>query len=144
MGMNRDKFRNIVGGITTSEPKAPPAPPLPAEEPAIPATVKAQQAEAPTPAGKGPADEHKADHADDADTGEGRRFAKRGRPKGRKPDAATGTTRKVKVSLFLNEVIVNDLYEWAHADRMHPGEMFEAALKPFHEKEAKRRKGGKE
>ena len=50
---------------------------------------------------------------------------------------------KSKVSLFLDETIINDLYDWAHADRIHPGEMFEKALKPFHEKESKRRNAGK-
>ncbi len=72
------------------------------------------------------------------------RFAKRGRPKGRTTDEPTAKVRKVKVSLFLSEIIIKDLYDWAHEDRIHPGEMFERALKPFHEKEAKRRNGGKE
>jgi hypothetical protein len=144
MAMNRDKFRNIVGGITTPEPKGQPSQP-PAEEQSAPVPpTHVQQEEKPTRAGKEPVVADDAGHTDDAETGEARRFAKRGRPKGRKPETKTGNARKVKVSLFLSETIVNDLYEWAHADKMHPGEMFEAALKPFHEREAKRRKSGKE
>jgi hypothetical protein len=69
------------------------------------------------------------------------RFAKRGRPKGRKEDSAV-KERKVKVSLFLSEALVNDLYAWAHEDKMHPGAMFDRALRAFHEKEAKHRKAG--
>jgi hypothetical protein len=143
MAMNRDKFRNIVGGITTAEPKAPAVPPSPAEESAIPVANTTQPEKKPEPAGQGPDLAGNSDRNDEASSGDSRRFAKRGRPKGRKPDGATGSVRKIKVSLFLSEVIVNDLYEWAHDDKMHPGEMFEAALKPFHEREAKRRKGGK-
>jgi hypothetical protein len=81
--------------------------------------------------------------ADQDKPGESRRFAKRGRPKGRKEDVTSSKTHKVKVSLFLDEKLINDLYDWAHADKIHPGEMFERALKPFHERETKRRNGGK-
>jgi hypothetical protein len=139
MALNRDKFRKIVGGITTAtEPEQAPddVSPSPAVEVAKP--------EPPTPpAGQGGVSADANGPADQETTGESRRFAKRGRPKGRKEDEPTGKTRKVKVSLFLSEVLVNDLYDWAHADRIHPGEMFERALKPFHEKEAKRRNAGK-
>ena len=144
MAMNRDKFRNIVGGITTPETKPqalPPAQPTavaPHDEADTTATRET------VPAGEGTGDNDSGDGADHPPLADQRRFAKRGRPKGSKPPDQTGATRKVKVSLFLSEIIVNDLYEWAHADRMHPGEMFEAALKPFHERESKRRKGGKE
>lgn len=144
MAMNRDKFRNIVGGITTSEAKVSPSPPPVAEKPAPPVAMLATPEAGQEPAGQGPDTAGKGGQGDDATGGDSRRFAKRGRPKGSKPPGQIGTARKVKVSLFLSEIIVNDLYEWAHADKMHPGEMFEAALKPFHEREAKRRKAGKE
>jgi hypothetical protein len=134
MALNRDKFRKIVGGITTEAEAAPPVEPLsPAPE------VRAKPI--PPAEGQGIGIAGDAGKAGDDSIEASRRFAKRGRPKGRKEDDATVKTRKVKVSLFLNEEIVNDLYEWAHADKIHPGEMFERALKPFHEKEAKRRKG---
>lgn len=140
MALNRDKFRNIVGGITTPETK--PQPPKPAAP--EPEAVAPSEAATPEPAGQGSTAHDHASVTDHPATPDIRRFAKRGRPKGSKPAGQTGSARKVKVSLFLSEVIVNDLYEWAHADRMHPGEMFEAALKPFHERETKRRKAGKE
>ena len=140
MALNRDKFRRIVGGITTTaDPLDAPAEPIvkPVAEPA--------QAEAtPPPAGQG-AEPAEVSGADDQDrAGESRRFAKRGRPKGRKDDGASGKARKIKVSLFLDEKIINDLYDWAHADKIHPGEMFERALRPFHDRESKRRNAGKE
>ena len=144
MAMNRDKFRNIVGGITTPEQKAEPVSPIVTAEPApLPVNPPPVAAEVAT-AGQGASSAGHADLGDDTTGGERSRFAKRGRPKGSKQQGPAGTARKVKVSLFLSEVLVNDLYEWAHADRMHPGEMFELALKPFHERETKRRKGGKE
>lgn len=139
MALNRDKFRKIVGGITTApEPEE-----IASEEASTPPAAKVAPEPPQPPAGQGatPADANGADDQDRA--AESRRFAKRGRPKGRKDDAATSKTHKVKVSLFLDEKIINDLYEWAHADKIHPGEMFEKALKPFHEKESKRRNSGK-
>jgi hypothetical protein len=132
MGLNRDKFRNIVGGITTpKEADVPPAAEaIPQEAPSPPAGQGSD-----VTAGNGASGRVKAeDH---------RRFAKRGRPKARKDDEASAKGPKVKVSLFLSEDLVNDLYDWAHADRIHPGEMFERALRPFHDKEAKRRNAGK-
>jgi hypothetical protein len=139
MGMNRDKFRGIVGGITTPKPEAPPA-----ADTAAPAAEDPNAEPVPPPAGQGSAPAGENDPADEAKTGESRRFAKRGRPKGRKAEPPAAKGRKVKVSLFLSEVLVNDLYDWAHADKIHPGEMFERALKPFHERESKKRNGGKE
>ena len=139
MALNRDKFRNIVGGITTPQ----------AEEPvaavAAPSAVESAKPEKMPPAeGQGRQNIAEPAHDDGAKQVDMPRFAKRGRPKGRKDEPAASKGRKVKVSLFLSEVLVNDLYDWAHQDRMHPGEMFERALKPFHEKEAKRRNAGKE
>lgn len=126
MGLKRDKFRNIVGGITSQPQEDTPADMSP------PVVEQGSRAVETVPAAEAlPGTEH-------------HRFAKRGRPKGRKDDEAGSKGRKVKVSLFLSEIIVNDLYDWAHADKIHPGEMFERALKPFHEKESKRRNPGKE
>jgi hypothetical protein len=136
MGLNRDKFRKIVGGITTTEADTPIAEPLPSS--AAPTRPEAEQ----PPTGQGRAAKIEVDG--EASASDSRRFAKRGRPKGRRDDEAAGKTRKVKVSLFLSEALVNDLYNWAHEDRIHPGEMFELALKPFHERETKRRNAGKE
>jgi hypothetical protein len=139
MALNRDKFRKIVGGITTA-----PEPQEAAADAALPATADIAPAESKgAPAGQEPAARESNGADDQTGAGETRRFAKRGRPKGRKDDMAAAKTRKVRVSLFLDETIINDLYDWAHADRIHPGEMFEKALKPFHEKEAKRRNAGK-
>jgi len=53
--------------------------------------------------------------AGEAKIAEHRRFAQRGRPKGHKAELATGRARKVKISLYL--------------DRIHPGEMFDRALR---------------
>ncbi len=139
MALNRDKFRKIVGGITT------------ATEPQEVGTDEALKPEAeiatPEPThsttGQGTVPAERSDGNDQESTGENRRFAKRGRPKGRKDGVTTEKSRKVKVSLFLDEKMINDLYDWAHADKVHPGEMFEKALKPFHEKESKRRNAGK-
>ena len=128
MALNRDKFRKIVGGITTPESprstspgSADAAPPITTAPLSQPGHAGGEETPARVPA-----------------TSDYRRFAKRGRPKGSKDDAA-GKTRKVKVSLFLSEDLVNDLYDWAHADKIHPGEMFDRALKLFREQEAKRR-----
>ena len=143
MAMNREKFRNIVGGITTPDIRTEPAQPPPSEPAAPPVAPTPPPAE-PEPEGEGRRVADSPVAPDPAASGEIRRFARRGRPKGSKPPGQSGSERKVKVSLFLSETIVNDLYEWAHLDRMQPGEMFEAALKPFHEREAKRRKSGKE
>ena len=140
MALNRDKLRKIVGGITTTEtPESPEAPAADIETPAAAGQLKTM----PTAAGEERAPAHASPIAG-TDSEERRRFAKRGRPKGSRDEGPTAKTRKVKVSLFLSEVLVNDLYDWAHHDRIHPGEMFERALKPFHEKEAKRRNAGKE
>ncbi len=137
MALNRDKFRKIVGGITTAtEPQD-----SPADEDA---KLEAEGATPQPPAGQGAGSAEADGPANQERAEETRRFAKRGRPKGRKDNVATGKARKVKVSLFLDEKIINDLYEWAHADKVHPGEMFERALKPFHEKETKRRNAGKQ
>ena len=138
MGMNREKFRGIVGGITTPKTEA-----LPAADTTTPA-AEMPQAEPVPPAGQGSEPAGRNGPADEAKTDESRRFAKRGRPKGRKEDAPAAKGRKVKVSLFLSEILVNDLYDWAHADKIHPGELFVRALKPFHENELKRRNAGKE
>ncbi len=139
MALNRDKFRKIVGGITTSEAEEAPA------KPSVAPAGSTAKAEPPRPrAGQGVEAAGDNDPAGDVKAEEHRRFAKRGRPKGRKDDAPTAKARKVKVSLFLSEFLVNDFYDWAHDDKIHPGEMFEKALKPFHEKETKRRNGGKE
>jgi hypothetical protein len=127
MALNRDKFRRIVGGITTPESvEAIAAEPTPPAQP----VAEAEQMPAVEQGGESPVKSR---------PGESRRFAMRGRPKGQKDEQPTAKTRKVKVSLFLPEDLVNDLYDWAHADKIHPGEMFERALTPFHEKEAKRR-----
>jgi hypothetical protein len=140
MALNRDKLRKIVGGITTTE--TPESPETPAAD--IETLAAAAQPTTMAPAaGEGRAPAHASSIAG-TDGEDHRRFAKRGRPKGRRDEEPAAKTRKVKVSLFLSEVLVNDLYDWAHHDRIHPGEMFERALKPFHEKEAKRRNAGKE
>lgn len=137
MALNRNKLKNIVGGITT---------PTPQETPAKGELPEAVDSVAPEPpaAGQGgePADEKGP--ASQVTSGGHRRFAQRGRPKGSKDEPATGKNRKVKVSLYLSEALVNDLYDWAHADRVHPGEMFDRALRQFHDKEAKRRNAGTE
>jgi hypothetical protein len=140
MALNRDKIRNIVGGITTVEPPQETPPPEMLQPQAL--VIEAEQRSSGTGQGRRPPAQMD-DAGQEADAGEHRRFAKRGRPKGKKDDVTNGKGRKVKVSLFLSEVLVNDLYDWAHADRVHPGEMFERALKPFHEREAKRRNAGK-
>jgi hypothetical protein len=127
MALNRDKFRRIVGGITT--PESVEAIADESTQPAQP-VAEAEQMPVVEPGGESPVKSR---------PGESRRFAMRGRPKGQKDEQPTAKTRKVKVSLFLPEDLVNDLYDWAHADKIHPGEMFERALTPFHEKEAKRR-----
>ena len=127
MGLKRDKFRGIVGGITSQPEEEAPAPTttMPMVKQGVPEPDNASAVPAST----------ETEH---------HRFAKRGRPKGGRIDLPSSKGRKVKVSLFLSETIVNDLYDWAYADKIHPGEMFERALKPFHEKEAKRRNPGKE
>jgi hypothetical protein len=135
MALNRDKLKNIVGGITTPTPQGAP---VRAEPPKASGTWAEPEPPAAGQVGE-PADENGA--AGEAKNGASRRFAQRGRPKGSKSELA-GKTRKVKVSLYLSEAIVNDLYEWAHADRVHPGEMFDRALRQFHEREAKRRNAG--
>ena len=139
MALNRDKFRKIVGGITTAtEPQE-----ATADETLKPEAEEAT-AETPEPAtGQGTAPAEPIGVNDQDRAGGIRRFAKRGRPKGRKDGDTTEKSRKVKVSLFLDEKMINDLYDWAHADKVHPGEMFEKALKPFHERESKRRNAGK-
>jgi len=145
MALNRDKFRKIVGGITTAEPQEPPS-----LEPAVSdAAATSASPVQPSPSVEqeraATLPERRAEkEAATAEASEHRRFAKRGRPKGTKETGTNGKAHKVKVSLFLSEVLVNDLYEWAHTDKIHPGEMFERALKPFHEREAKRRNTGKE
>jgi hypothetical protein len=139
MALNRDKFRKIVGGITTPEKEE-----VSEDENATPAPAAAKAEPPQAAAGQGVEAAGTNGPADDTTMEEHRRFAKRGRPKARKDDAASGKTRKVKVSLFLSEYLINDFYEWAHEDKIHPGEMFEKALRPFHEKETKRRKAGKE
>jgi hypothetical protein len=135
MGLNRDKFRKIVGGITTELAEEPVTEAAPAE---------LTQHEQPPLTGQGTEAAVRNASVDMVKGEESPRFAKRGRPKGRKVDDPATKVRKVKVSLFLSESIIKDLYDWAHEDRIHPGEMFERALKPFHEKETKRRNGGKE
>lgn len=139
MALNRDKFRKIVGGITTAEPEenavAAPEPKVEEVPTLAPSELPSAEQGVNTVSGSGSVHPVKPE--------DNRRFAKRGRPKGAKPDDASAKGKKVKVSLFLSEVLVNDLYDWAHDDRIHPGEMFERALKPFHEREAKRRNAGK-
>jgi hypothetical protein len=129
MGLNRDKFRKIVGGITTPEVVE-----TNAAESIQPAQADAEAEQTPA-VGRGSESPVKSRPEDR------RRFAMRGRPKGQKDEPPATKTRKVKVSLFLPEDLVNDLYDWAHDDKIHPGEMFERALTPFHEREAKRRAG---
>ena len=133
MALNRDKFRKIVGGITTQAESEEVATASPVAD-APPTEVPPGRRDRPSPLSA----------ADEARTEDRRRFAKRGRPKGRRDNPPTAKTRKVKVSLFLSEPLVNDFYDWAHDDRIHPGEMFERALKPFHERETKRRNAGTE
>lgn len=141
MALNRDKFRKIVGGITTSETEQ-----AAADESNQPAEPEVGQAppSVSEPAGQGKDSAKHNGPDEEADAADHRRFAKRGRPKGRKDAEPLAKGRKVKVSLFLSESIVNDLYDWAHADKIHPGEMFERALKPFHERETKRRNAVRE
>src|SRR4051812_4541298 len=134
MALNRDKFRKIVVGLTTpAEPELRESP----VEPERPGPEIATPKEQPQPAERGRGDAEST--ADDA-----RRFARRGRPKASKETPRGDKTRKVKVSLFLPEGLVNDLYSWAYDDKIQPGEMFERGLKPFHEREAKRRNAGRE
>lgn len=140
MALNRDKYRKIVGGITTTEAEA-----SAANETTQPPAEHHEPEKLPQPAvGQGSDQTGGNDFSEPVASPDHRRFAMRGRPKGRKDAAPASKARKVKVSLFLSEYLINDFYDWAHEDKMQPGEMIEKALKPFHEKEAKRRKGGKE
>src|SRR3954469_18941355 len=100
MALNRDKFRNIVGGITT-----PKAEEMPAPRDVTP-TAAAQAEQQHLPAGQGGEPAGRNSPAGEAKTGESRRFAQRGRPKGRKAETSDAKGRKVKVSLFLSEVLV--------------------------------------
>ena len=131
MALNRDKFRKIVGGITT--PESVEAIAAESTQPAQP-VAEAEQRPVVERGGESPVKSQSDDR---------RRFAMCGRPKGQKDEQSAVKTRKVKVSLFLPEDLVNDLYDWAHADKIQPGEMFERALTPFHEREAKRRNAGR-
>ena len=82
MALNRDKFRKIVGGITTAEPPEPPSADI--EQ----AGTAAQTDTMPLPAGQGSGPARASAADDEADTGEQRRFAMRGRPKGRKEETS--------------------------------------------------------
>lgn len=138
MALNRNKLKNIVGGITSPGPQQTPAhvePPNPGAVSQAAETPAAGQGSEPVAANEKPAEVGNSGH---------RRFAQRGRPKGSRDDAPMSKARKVKVSLYLSETLVNDLYEWAHADRVHPGEIFDRALRQFHDREAKRRNAGTE
>jgi hypothetical protein len=139
MALNRDKFRKIVGGITTAaDPEEAPAEQT-AKAPAMPAEPEAP----PLPAGQGVQPAVDNGPAEQEKPANNRRFAMRGRPKGRKHDTPEGKARKVKVSLFLDEQIINDIYDWALAEKMNPGDYLDRILRPFHEKESKRRNAGK-
>ena len=138
MALNSSKFRNIVGGITTP---VEPATPQPAAEEIQP-PVAPELMVPPLPE-QGRAGEASPTEPARRAQPEGKRFARTGRPKGRKTDAAA-KTNKVKVSLFLDEQLVNELYDWAHQDRMHPGELFDKALRSYRDREAKKRNGGTE
>src|SRR4051794_31010529 len=108
MALNRDKFRKIVGGITTpAEPELRESP----VEPERPELEIATPKERPQPAERGRGDA-------ESTAGDARRFAKRGRPKAKKESAGGDKIRKVKVSLFLHEDLVNDLYAWAYDDKI--------------------------
>ena len=92
MALNRDKFRKIVGGITTA-PELQEA----AADTTLQATPVATSAEPiSVVVGQGAAAVEVNSADDQAGAGESRRFAKRGRPKGRREDVATAKTRKVK------------------------------------------------
>ena len=133
MGLDRSKFKNIVGGITTpialEAPTAAPAP-----EPIPPQPEPAQE----TPAGQGGAAAEPASKVEKTPTAPAKRFAKTGRPKGQ----ATGKSTKTKVSLFIDKTLIDELYDWAYQDRIQPGELFERALRAFRDREAKRRNSG--
>jgi hypothetical protein len=143
MAMNRDKFRNIVGGITTPEIKPETSPPALPAHPAVSDAPVSAPVERPAVKGQGIESNGPVVSSDESVASDTRRFAKRGRPKGRKTASATDKIQKVKVSLFIDESITNDLYEWAHQDKLHPGEMFDQALRFFHKHEKKRRNAEK-
>jgi hypothetical protein len=144
MAMNRDKFRNIVGGITTPEARPAPLPPASSVDSAVAAAPVSEPVGHSHAKGQGSETNGPAVSSDDTTGSDTRRFAKRGRPKGRKTASTAEKIQKVKVSLFIDESITNDLYEWAHQDKLHPGEMFDQALRYFHKHEKKRRNAEKE
>jgi hypothetical protein len=104
MALNRDKFRRIVGGITTAtEPEE--APP----EESSPPIAKGETLQSPQqPAGQSMDSGNDSGQGDQQRAGDTRRFAKRGRPKGRKDEVTTNKTHKIKVSRFLDEKLIND------------------------------------
>ena len=145
MAINANKFRNIVGGITTPLEPAVPEPPVEAiKTPVLPETPEQIMPPVPEQGRAGEAASAESAKTDARPAApEGKRFAKLGRPKGRKTDPSA-KINKVKVSLFLDETLVNELYDWAHQDRMHPGELFDKVLRNYRDREAKRRNGGME
>lgn len=135
MPMDRSKFKNIVGGITTPVP--PEAPPIVADpQPVTP------EPEPPVESGEGQGGmtPEPAAKSEKPAAAPAKRFAKTGRPKGR----ATGKSTKEKVSLYIDKTLIDELYEWAHQDRVQPGDFIERALRSFRDREAKRRNNGME
>lgn len=138
MGLDRSKFKNIVGGITTPVPPVAPAVhPTPEVEP--PAVPRLEQV-AEHGVGQGREVPEPAPRREPPAAPPAKRFAKTGRPKG----TSTGKSTKTKVSLFIDKALIDELYDWAYQDRIQPGELFERALRDYRNKEAKRRNSGTE
>lgn len=136
MGLDRSKFKNIVGGITSPTPTAPQAesPSIESETPAAPPTPPPAE----PPAGQGGEAQEPVVKREPAAAAPAKRFAKTGRPKG----PTTGKSTKTKVSLYIDKSLIDELYDWAYQDRMQPGELIERALRDYRNREAKRRNGG--
>ena len=137
MPMDRSKFKNIVGGITTpvpavASPEEQAATPIPGSLPPTPENP------AETAEGQGSASPEPVARAEKPVAAPAKRFAKTGRPKGQ----ATGKSTKTKVSLFIDKTLIDELYDWAYQDRIQPGELFERALRDYRNREAKRRNSG--
>ena len=135
MPMDRSKFKNIVGGITTPVTQEVPQAAPQAEQSQV---IPEQPIDA--KAGEGGEQAEVAPKPEKSATIPAKRFAKTGRPKGR----ATGKSTKEKVSLYIDKSLLDELYDWAYQDRVQPGEMIERALRNFRDREAKRRNAGTE
>ena len=89
MPMDRSKFKNIVGGITTPVP-----PEAPALEPEPPATPPQPERGVEAGEGEGGSNPELAPRGEKPAAAPAKRFAKTGRPKGR----TTGKSTREKIS----------------------------------------------